>query len=226
MTTSISPEMPDGGAYAGRSHGEYKKAVAHSRLVRRLKLALPLASALVVVAFFAVSWFDGLAPEGVEIESATIEGGKLVMKNPVLSGQGSNDRPYMMRAERAIQDLSTPDVIVLETIVADLFVSAGEKAVVNAESGTYDRANETLVFDRPFNIATEGGMTAHMQSANIDLAAGNFATSDPVSIQSAEASIVAQSMEMLDKGRIITFKDTVRMTIAPSAVRAKDGVVN
>lgn len=187
---------------------------------------MPLSAVLIITAFAAVSWLDSLGPEGVEIESVSLRDGKLVMQNPVMSGQASDARPYSMQAARAIQDLATPDVIVLEEIVADLPVSNGDKAILNALSGVYDRVRQTLVFDQAFTVTSEAGMEAKLQSADIDLAGGGLTTSDPVSIRSTDASVVAQSMKMQDKGRVIIFQDQVRMTINPSALKPKDGVSN
>ncbi|MDP2120746.1 MAG: LPS export ABC transporter periplasmic protein LptC [Hoeflea sp.] len=226
MTASTVSEMPGSGEYAGRSHAQYRLAQRHSRRVRILKLLLPLSAALIMIAFVAVSWIDTLGPEGVAVESVSLRDGKLVMQNPVMSGQGSDARPYSMRAARAIQDLTTPDVIALEEIVADLPVSNGDKATLNALSGLYNRVAQTLVFDKAFTVTSEAGMEASLQSADIDLEEGNLETSDPVSIRSPEASVVAQSMKMQDKGRVIIFQDKVRMTINPSALKPKDGATN
>ena len=226
MTASPVSEMPDSGSYAGRSHAEYQRAQAHSRLVRVLKILLPLAAAFTVVAFVIVSWLDNLVPEGVGIESVVIRDGKLVMQSPVMSGQSSDARPYTMRAARAIQDLSIPDVIVLEDIIADLPAPNGDKAILNAISGTYNRTAQTMMFDRAFSLTTEAGMTARLQSANIDMASGGLTSNAPVSISSGGASVVAQSMQITDKGRVIIFHDKVRMTINPSALKSKDGATN
>jgi lipopolysaccharide export system protein LptC len=65
-----------------------------------------------------------------------------------------------------------------------------------------------------------------LQSANIDLASGGLSSDAPVSISSGEASVVAQSMQMTDKGRVIIFQDKVRMTINPSAIKPTDGATN
>ena len=218
--------MPNNGSYAGRSHTEYMRAQSHSRLVRALKILLPLSAALIVVAFVVVSWLDNLVPEGVGIESVVIRDGKLVMKSPVMSGQSSDARPYMMRAARAVQDLSVPDVIVLEDIVADLPAPNGDKAVLTAISGTYNRAAQTMMFDQAFSLTTEAGMSAELQSADIDMANGGLVSNAPVSISSGDASVVAQSMRMTDKGRVVIFQDKVRMTINPSALKSKDGATN
>lgn len=226
MTTSTVSGIPDSGSYAGRSHAEYMRARSHSRLVRVLKILLPISAALVVVAFVVVSWLDNIVPEGVGIESVVIRDGKLVMQSPVMSGQSSDARPYTMRAARAIQDLSVPDVIVLEDIVADLPAPNGDKAILNALSGTYNRTTQTMMFDQAFSLTTEAGMSAELQSANIDMANGGLVTNEPVSISSGDASVVAQSMRMTDKGRVIIFEDKVRMTINPSALKSKDGATN
>ncbi|MEM5471295.1 LPS export ABC transporter periplasmic protein LptC [Hoeflea sp. AS60] len=226
MTTSTVSEIPVGGSYAGRSHAEYQRARTHSRLVRVLKILLPLSAAFVVVAFIVVSWLDSLVPEGVGIESVVIRDGKLVMQNPVMSGEGPGARPYTMRAARAIQDLTSPEVIMLENIQADLPVSNGDQAVLNATSGTYNRTAQTVVFDKPFTVTSEKGMSAEMQSASVNLATGSLTSDQPVSISSGDASVVAQSVQMTDKGRVIIFQDKVRMTINPSALKSKDGATN
>ncbi|MDF1608313.1 LPS export ABC transporter periplasmic protein LptC [Hoeflea sp. YIM 152468] len=222
----IASGVPGRGDYAGRSHAQYRRARSHTRLVRVLKILLPLSAALIVIAFVVVSWFDNLVPQGIGIESVAILDGKLVMQSPVMSGQTSDANPYTLRADKAIQDLDTPDIIVLEDIVADLPVSNGDKAVLNAVRGTYDRAGQTMVFKQPFTVNTEAGMQVRLQSADIDLANSTLVSETPVSISSGDASVVAQSMQIQDKGRIIIFQDKVRMTINPSALKSKDGATN
>ncbi|WP_299865307.1 LPS export ABC transporter periplasmic protein LptC [uncultured Hoeflea sp.] len=225
-STQPMPEMATAGAYAGRSHTQYRKAQIHSRRVRALKILLPLASVLVIIAFVAVSFVETLVPDGVEIESVAVRDGKLVMQNPVMSGQTTDARPYRMEALRAIQDLSAPDVITLEEIVADLPVSDQGTAVLNASSAIYDRSAQTLVFTEPFTVDSETGFAAQMRSADVDIATGEMTSSDPVSIQTGDASVVAQSMKMQDNGRVIILQDKVRMTINPSAIKPKDGETN
>lgn len=222
-STQSMPEITSAGAYAGRSHTQYRKAQIHSRRVRALKFLLPASAVFVIVAFVAVSFVDTLVPEGVEIESVAVRDGRLVMQNPVMSGQTTDARPYRMQALRAVQDLSAPDVITLEEIVADLPVSKEDVAILNASSAIYDRSAQTLVFTEPFTVESETGFAAQMRSADIDIGTGEMATSDPVAIQTGEASVVAQSMKMQDNGRVIILQDKVRMTINPSAIKPKDG---
>ncbi|PWW00078.1 lipopolysaccharide export system protein LptC [Hoeflea marina] len=216
---SVQPEMA--AAYPhGRSHVEYARALSHSRRVRILKYLLPVLSVIVIVGFAGVSWIGTVLPEGIAIQSTAIEDGKIVMRNPVMTGQNNSEQPYSLKASRAVQDLATPDLIVLEDIVADMPVSDSVSATLTAPRGSYDRAAERMAFTEPFRIETSSGMSAELQTAEVDIAAGSMVSNSPVSVTSPEASIVAQSMRMQDKGRSVVFETGVRMTITPNAVRA------
>jgi len=209
-----------------RTERQYRTALRHSRRVRFLKVALPAASALFIVGFIATSWLRTIVPDGVSIESAAIEDGKVIMRNPVMTGQNGAAQPYSMRAAKAVQDLKTPDVIELQEITADMPVSDSVTAKVTADRGVYDRAKQTMVLDQPFEVTTSEGMTAELKSAEIDMGNGTVTTAEPVTIRNAQSRVVAKSMQILDKGHSIVFENEVRMVIDPSALDRKSGTGN
>ena len=81
---------PQGLGAAGGS--QYQLALRHSRRVRRLKIALPAASFLLVAGFLVVSFLATQLPDGVTVTSASIEDGKLVMYRPTLTGENENQQ--------------------------------------------------------------------------------------------------------------------------------------
>lgn len=201
-----------------RTTRQYRIAVRHSRHVRLLKLALPGAAAVLIAGFVAVSWIGTQIPEGVSVESTGIADGKIVMRNPVMTGQNAEGQPYTLKALKAIQDITTPERITLEDIEASMPVSADMTAQLAASRGVFDRAAQTMKLTEPFTVTTSDGMTARMRSADIDIEAGKVVANAPVSVETDNASIVANSMQILDKGKTIVFEDKVRMTIDPSAM--------
>ena len=213
-------ETSGGTGHGARSHREYRRAQRHTRLVRFLKIALPVVSALMIVGFIGISMISSQVPDDVEIASAGIEDGKLVMESPVMSGHSANGDPYLMRAERAVQDLTTPSMIALEGISADLPAGGRGKAILSATRGLYDRNQEILTFTEPFSVEMADGMTAGIGAARIDLASGTLVSDAPVSIRASGSDIVAQSFEMQDKGNTIIFRNQVRMTIQPSMLKS------
>lgn len=202
---------PDTGAYAA--------ALRHSRRVERLKIMLPLGALIVSLAFVAVSVIRAYLPENVQLESARIEDGKVVMEKPAISGRNRDGISYSMRAERALQDIKNPNIIALETITAAVPLNDKVIARVEAVSGVFDRGSDKLDMTAPFTIRLSSGVTANFQSAHLDVKGGRMETPDPVSIVAKEAAIVADSMKIADNGRTITFSGSVRVNIEPTAIR-------
>lgn len=226
MNAIAMPERGSGPLVPSRTERQYRNALRHTRRVRILKIALPAASALFVAAFIAASWIGTIVPDGVSIESAAIEDGKVVMRNPVMTGQNAALQPYSMKAAKAVQDLKTPDLIELQEILADIPVSETMTAKIAASRGVYDRGAQTMVLDQPFTVETSEGMTVDLMSARIDMGGGTVTTDEPVSIRNAQSSVVAKSMQILDKGHSIVFENQVRMVIDPSALDRNSGTGN
>jgi len=198
----------------------YRRAVSHSRRVRRLRFLLPVVALAITLAFVAVSFVRSLMPDELQIESATIEDGKVVMEKPAIAGRNDEGVRCSMRAERALQDIKNPNIIALETIAAAVPVNDKIIARVVASSGIFDRGANTLNLDKPFTLNLSSGIDAQFNSANLDIAGGTMKTNDPVAIQTKGASIVANSLEMKDKGRTMIFAGSVKLNIEPSALRS------
>lgn len=204
----------------GRPGGDpYRLAVSHSARVKRLKILLPIGAFIISLAFFGVSVVRAYLPENLQIASAKIENGKVVMEKPAIAGRNEDGISYSMRAERALQDIKNPNIIALETIAAAVPLNEKIIARVEALSGVFDRSSDLLDMDKPFTIKLSTGLEASFQSAHLDIKGGKMETSEPVAIKADEASIVAESLKITDKGRIITFQGAVRVNIQPSAIR-------
>jgi len=197
----------------------YRTAIGHSARVRRLKILLPIAALLISLAFIGVSVIRTFLPDNISIEGAKIENGKVVMEKPAISGRNADGINYSMAALRALQDIKNPNLITLETIKAAVPVNDDVIARVVATSGVYDRLADQLDMTAPFTISLNSGLEAQFQSAHLDIKAGKMVTTEPVSIQAKEASIVAESLKMTDKGRVITFEGKVRVNVNPATIR-------
>ena len=197
----------------------YASAARHSALVRRLKVILPVTAGVIALIFVAVSFVRAFLPEQLELETATIENGKIVMQNPAISGRNKQDISYSMKAQRALQDIANPNLITLETIHAEMPVNDTLIATVDAASGIYDRGANTLDMNAPFTISMNNGVNADFQSAYLDINAGEMETKRPIAISMKGGSIIAQKLRMTDKGRIVTFEGMVRVNVEPAAIR-------
>lgn len=207
-------------AFAGPAPGDaYDAAVRHSALVRRLRVWLPISACVISLLFIGVSVIRAYLPENLSVESARIENGKIVMESPAIAGRNDDGISYSMTAERALQDIENPNMITLENVKAAVPVNEDTIARVVATAGIFDRGTDRMQMTAPFDVNLSNGTTAKFQSADLDVVAGTLTTEDPVSITTEQASIVAQSLNIADKGRTITFSGQVRVNIQASAIR-------
>jgi lipopolysaccharide export system protein LptC len=197
----------------------YRMAIRHSDRVKRLKFLLPAAAVLISLIFIGVSVVRAYLPRELQIESARIENGKVVMEKPAISGRNGDGINYSMRAERALQDIKDPNMITLETIAAAVPLNDQVIARVVAQSGVFDRSSDKLDMTAPFTINLSSGIEAKFQSAFLDVKGGAMETTEHVSITAKEAAIVADSLKITDNGRTVSFKGSVRVNIEPTAIR-------
>ncbi|MFB9949911.1 LPS export ABC transporter periplasmic protein LptC [Rhizobium puerariae] len=197
----------------------YQAALAHSALVRKLKILLPIAALVISALFIGVSIIRAYLPENLSIENARIENGKIVMERPAISGRNKDGINYSMTATRALQDIENPNKITLEDVKAAVPINDDVIARVTATGADFDRGADMLDLTAPFDVNLSNGITARFKSAHLDVNAGLMDTRDPVDISMNEGSIVADSLKITDKGRTITFTGQVRLHLDPATIR-------
>ncbi|MBL4696691.1 MAG: LPS export ABC transporter periplasmic protein LptC [Rhizobiaceae bacterium] len=205
-----------------REPGEFERALRHSGKVRRLKVILPIIAIVVVLGFVGAIALRSVSLPNISIGSLDLSDGKLVMKNPKLNGVDGKQRPYNLVAEKAIQDLSKPGEIELESIIARLPMDDGVFANVTAVRGIYNSEKRTLTMIGEVTMKTETGLDALLYDVDMDIASGSLQTSKPVSLKSESADIFADSMQVERNGEYIIFEKRVRLTLYPSAIQENE----
>lgn len=201
----------------------FRRARQHSRLVRALKVALPISAALVVAGFVAASYLGGPGELSVDVTSTAFSDGKLVMANPKLEGLNRDNRPYTMTAGRAVQESAASGLFHLEDIDAKLPIDADNWATVGSASAIYDRDKNTIEFTSDMLLTTTDGLVANLKSAFIDMTKGDMTTKKPVDIKlAAGRRVAAGSMTVLENGKVLIFEDRVRVAIEPQATESRN----
>eukprot|EP01012_Entosiphon_sulcatum_P020924 TRINITY_DN25763_c0_g1_i1.p2 TRINITY_DN25763_c0_g1~~TRINITY_DN25763_c0_g1_i1.p2 ORF type:complete len:217 (-),score=43.71 TRINITY_DN25763_c0_g1_i1:631-1281(-) len=199
----------------------YSQAVRHSKRVRRLKIMLPVGALVVSFLFVAVSVVRSFLPDNIEGKGATIENGQIVMEKPAISGRNADGIFYSMTAARALQSIVSPNIMTLEDIAAQMPVNDQLTAKVKAKGGIYDRSANTLDMTQPFSLHMSSGLVANFRSAKLDVKNGTMSSNDMVSITASKATVVAQSINIEDKGQTIVFDGGVQVNLQASAIHEK-----
>jgi lipopolysaccharide export system protein LptC len=199
----------------------YGVAMRHSRRVRLLRRAIPIgaAAAVAAIVFFAfVNPFRAL-PAGVSIGNVSLNGTRITMELPRLTGFKSDNRPYEVTAQWAAQDIKTPSIIELRDLRARIVMQDKSIATVQSQQGVYDSSNEKLDLRDDVRVRTEAGYDVRMKSARVDFRAGNVFSDDPVTVNFNGGTIDAARVDMYDSGAHIVFEGRVRTVMKPDAER-------
>jgi lipopolysaccharide export system protein LptC len=200
----------------------YDQARRHSSRVRFYKRAIPIGTAAAVVILLAVTL---LAPSGrlagLSLGPISFSGTKITMERPRLTGFHKDTRPYEVTATTATQDVRKPQIIELNDMRARLVVDDhGTAARLEAATGVFDTQREQLELHQDVRVTTDSGHSARLKSASIDFKAGTVVSREPVSVTLTNGTVEAESLEIGDNGKVITFKGRVRTAFDASPMDA------
>ncbi|WP_148259493.1 LPS export ABC transporter periplasmic protein LptC [Polymorphum gilvum] len=192
-----------------------KAARRNSGLVRLLRILFPLLGVAILVAIAGLIFlYNVLNSLGIGNVILTSEG--LVMDRPELSGH-DGERSYKVSAVRAIQRITDPRIIDLETITAEIVLGPDQRAAITATKGTYNNGAETLSLSEGIELDWSGTYQVHFESVDVDLRTGTVRTSDPLQINSQQGDIQAGRFAYdQDKG-LVRFTDGIKMVLRPGA---------
>ncbi len=203
-----------------RSARAFAAARRHSRLVRALRVALMSGAVGTVVALTALGLYRtfGAALGRLSVSGVSINGTKIAMDNPRLTGARQGGDGYVITAAKAIQDIAHPTEVDLVAIEGDIGAADHDTLHMSASAGHYDTERETLHLSGVVRLRNSR-YTIDLSDAQIDFKSGAYASSQPVSVAFGEGnSITADSALARDSGKEITFGGHVR-----SIFRISDG---
>jgi lipopolysaccharide export system protein LptC len=214
----------------GDSELAFRSARRHSRAVRILRVAIPLAVVLGFTGIFLITYFNPLrmlAKLPIDVGNLVVSGTKITMEHPRLSGFTGDARAYELSADAAKQDLTKPDLIELRNIRAKVQMQDKSTVEVSATAGIYDSKGETLKLDQNIVLSSSTGYRGRLSEAMIDIRKGNVVSERPVEVELLQGTLNANRLEISDSGDLVRFGGGVNMILMlgdAAAPQAKTGV--
>ena len=201
--------------FAGERAAAFAAAQRHSRLVRFLRVAILVGAAGAITILVLIAVFDpfGRVVADLSVGGLSLDGTRVAMDRPKLAGFRKDGRPYLVNADRAIQDVLHPTKVELRGIDAEVGIAGNGASKVTAELGVYDSATEHMDLWRNIRVKSDE-YDVRLQSASIDFKAGVYLSHDPVTVVTSNgATINADSVAALDNGRELVFEGRVRSVL-------------
>jgi lipopolysaccharide export system protein LptC len=200
----------------GDSARAFRTARRHSRHVRIMRIAIPLAVVLILGGFSLATYLNPLRALGklpVNINDLVVSGTKITMEKPRMSGFTKDARAYEFNADAAAQDLTKPDIVELRNIRAKMQMQDQSMIDMSADTGVYDTKRETLRLDSNIVLTSSNGNKGRLSQAMIDVKKGNVVSDQPVELEFLQGVLNAKKLEIVDSGDMIRFHGGVDMML-------------
>jgi lipopolysaccharide export system protein LptC len=218
MTATAIETQTHGWTASRRSDLErlVRAARRHSRLVRIVRIALPIGIVLGLTALVLVTYLDPLRMlEKLPSVSGKlgVQGSKITMELPKIAGFTRDSRSYEMTAETAVQDLAKPDMVDLKNLRATIELPGQNIVQISAGTGVYNTKADQLTMRDQVTFSTSNGYRGKVRQAAVDMKVGRILSDDPIELTLPDGLLKANRMEILDSGDVIQFGGGVVLTL-------------
>ncbi|WP_316214364.1 MULTISPECIES: LPS export ABC transporter periplasmic protein LptC [unclassified Bradyrhizobium] len=196
---------------------EARFAVAsrHSRMVRVLRIAVPVAVALAMTGLIYKAVFGN--PFQIEVKTdnlsgnLVVSGSKITMETPHLTGFTPDQRPYDLVAHSAVQDLTDPDHVQLNILRAKVLMEDQSTVTLRARTGIFDTKQQLLDLYKDVVMTTSTGYEAHLSEAHADMGKGTVSSDQHVDVKLTNGTLTADRLRITDNGDVVRFEGNVVM---------------
>ena len=214
------PDQQTARAYWTMSRGDseraFRSARRHSRVVRVLRVTIPVTVLIALTGIALVTYFNPLRMLNklpIDISDLVVSGTKLKMEQPHLSGFTSDSRAYELSADTAAQDFTKPNLVELRNLRAKIEMQDKSTMELTALSGLYDTKEETIKLERNILLGSSGGYKGRLSEATVDIRKGHVVSDKPVELEFLQGTLNANRLEIVDSGELVRFHGGVNMVM-------------
>ena len=204
-------------AYLAGLEARFAAAARHSRMVRALRIAVPAAVILAMMGVVAVSIFNPfrmLLPKlPVDMGNLVVSGTKVTMESPHLAGFSTDQRPYELWAKAAIQDLTDPDHVELQTLRAKVMMEDKSTVTMDAHTGYFDSKQQLLDLRKDIFLQSSTGYEAKLTQAYVDINKGSVTSDEHVDVKLLNGTLTADKLRIINSGEVVRFEGNVVMNL-------------
>ena len=195
----------------------FKAAARHSKLVRVLRRAVPAAIGAAMFVIVGISIFNPfrmLANLPIDVGKVVVSGTKITMQSPHMAGFTPDRRPYEVNAVTAMQDITNPNFIELETLKGKMEMEDKSIVLMDARRG-YFKNREQLLDLHEDVVLRSATYVAKLSEATIDMGKGTVVSNKPVNVKMMDGVLDGQRLEITGKGELMVFYGGVTMLVNP-----------
>jgi lipopolysaccharide export system protein LptC len=192
-------------------------AARHSRMVRVLRIAVPLVVGMAMTGVIAISIFNPfralMKQLPIDMDNLVVSGSKITMESPHLSGFSPDQRPYEVWAKTATQDLNDPDRVELKALRAKILQEDRSTVTLDARTGLFNTKAQLLDLRKDIFLQSSTGYEARLSQALLDIGKGTVTSEEPVDVKLLNGTLTADKLRITEKGALVRFEGHVVMNL-------------
>ncbi len=210
----VTPALWRGGFKAARRHS------AQVRLFRHAAIAGSLVAIALISAAVLLNPFRHL-PGDNSVGRAALDGTKITLDFPKISGVQTDGRPFEIKARSGTQDINVPDIVELLGIDSKIGAANASTTWVSATRGIYDSLHDKMTLEGDIRIKSSTGYDIWLRTARIDFSTGGLVSEEPVTVILDGGTIAARQLDVSDNGHKVSFGGEVTSMIDTGAEEPK-----
>src|SRR4051794_40518769 len=161
----------------------FASAGRHTSRVRLLRRAIVIFCSVTVGLGSIVIFFDPFSRLAhLSIGGVGLNGTKITIDTPRLTGKRRNGMPYEVRAAQGMQDMLKPEIVGLARLDAKAQMTESLWVNLTANQGIYNSDKDELSLTGLVRIRSDAGYDMQTQSALMELKTGLMKTTEPVKV--------------------------------------------
>ena len=196
----------------------------HSKIVRWMRLVLPVVALGFIAIVMSFSGHESrVAPVPREkILPSSVSRNELI--NPKFQSEDDKSQPYTITADKAFQESSNMDLVILQQPVADVALKNGQWLAIKAKDGEFIQSTQQLHLKGDVRLFHDDGYELQTDKVDLDAAAQTAHTTSPVSGHGPAGTIHGQGLQADGKTGVLIFTGKSKLIlnnshIAPSGKR-------
>lgn len=193
----------------------------YTRRIRRLAMILPIIALLMIMVIFNWNSFkdDAISPlqeEAKAVAKQTI--GKNELLNPQFESTDDKGQPFTITANRATQDQSDEDLVVLENPSGALTLEDGANLTIKATNGQYRQVAQRIFLQDNVVMTHQEqndrrGYQLTTQELHVDMAANAAWSGVDVNAQGPIGTLQAKGMKASSTEETLIFTGPAKLTL-------------
>jgi len=204
-------------SFTPRKRNRLLAGLRHSRRVAVLRIALPVAAALVLAAVFLWPMAESRRIIALPPTKLTPQ---LTMEQPRFTGTDDQNRPFTLLAKQAIQSPQNLMLVDLVSPQATLSMADGTPITGSATMGRFDQTKKRLWLGGAVDLQqgnAANAMTFSTSELFADLTARTVWGDKPARVTGAFGSIEGQGFRVYDGGKVMLFTGASRAILNGTA---------